>query len=395
MITLKNYEIVIECKLPSDRISLFGEIYKWTNKSNGKVYIGQAAKSINDNSDTKLHTYRRAIGHISDVRCGRNSCRRFYNALRRHGDPEQDFLDAFDLSVIDWATNQYGLDLLEKMYIEKYRATESAFGYNIQPGGHNGPMNKETCKKISESKRLRREALAKDVEFPILAMPKDNPKLERMYTLYHNYRYRKQFCSEWMEKKTGWSRFYHDVGQYITAEYFTWVTSDGSKTFTKENMIVMQSDSEDDRNWFVWNVVAPIAHCKISDTSEYTRRKQKERYAKRKEAAKTALEETLGFPLLLSYHMLTDPLIRSIGRWYDDAKRANLLCSEWTEKQGKKCIGWSRFYHEIGSKIKSKHFMLEPIDSTQVLSKDNCKLSEFDSFGDRVSAGLRRGKTSQ
>ena len=96
----------------------------------------------------------------------------------------------------------------------------------------------------------------------------------------------------------------------------------------------MQSDSEDDRNWFVWNVVNSIAHCKISDTTEYTRRKQKERHAKRKETAKTALRDFRSSTLLLSYHMLTDPM--SIGRWYDDAKRANLLCSEWTEKQGKK-----------------------------------------------------------
>ena len=48
-------------------------------------------------------------------------------------------------------------------------------------GGHNGTMNEETCKKISESKRLQREALAKDVEFPILAVNKNDYKLKRMY----------------------------------------------------------------------------------------------------------------------------------------------------------------------------------------------------------------------
>ena len=64
-----------------------------------RLYIGQAAKSINDNSDTKLHTYRRAIAHLSDVRCRSHKCRHFYNALRRYGDPEQDFSRIYPISA--------------------------------------------------------------------------------------------------------------------------------------------------------------------------------------------------------------------------------------------------------------------------------------------------------
>jgi len=395
MITLKNYEIVIECKLPSDRISLFGEIYKWTNKSNGKVYIGKTQKPTDYPENAKLYSYYRAIEHLSDVRRERYTSPYFHRALKYWGDPEQDFLDAFVLSVIDWGANEKELNDLEKMYIAKYRATESAFGYNLAAGGEGGNISESTRKKLKENKELRRQKLSEKYKIPIIPMrQKDtSSKMRRMFSWFCNMKTDKRICSEWCQKEVGWSLFYHEVGRFITSEFFQIVTSDGAKVFAKENSIVIQSDSKSDINWFIAQVLNPKGHTGFWNLQGAATK----RYRERKENDKTTLEETLGFPLLPGHHTLAkgeNEIIRKIARWHLEAKRDNSLCEEWTERQGNHMIGWSRFYHEVGCKIKSKHFIIEPIDSTQALSKDNYKLEQYETVSDRIKAGLRRGKTS-
>lgn len=128
-----------------------GYIYKYENKINHKVYIGQTV-------DLNV----RKSSHISKARTVKN---KFYNAIRKYG------WDSFDYSVVaqieaeDIKELSTLLDSLEEQYIEQYDSYKH--GYNSTTGGRscrakqmpdsyieyckNRTYSEETRQKMSES----------------------------------------------------------------------------------------------------------------------------------------------------------------------------------------------------------------------------------------------------
>lgn len=97
-----------------------GYIYKFTNKINGKVYIGQTY-----NLQTRLNSHKsKAL----------NTKNKFYNAVRKYG------WENFELSILSTITVNTKeelstlLDKLEIEYIKQYNSYKS--GYNSTLGGH-------------------------------------------------------------------------------------------------------------------------------------------------------------------------------------------------------------------------------------------------------------------
>ena len=121
-------------------------VYKYTNKINGKVYIGITSKS--------LHTRHRE--HMKSLRDGTY----FHNAIKKHG------VDAFDLQVIDKAETRDELCQLEKHYIELYKSfayRDDSKGYNCTIGGDGmtgrlGKLNSQYG--ISPKERMNEEQYA-------------------------------------------------------------------------------------------------------------------------------------------------------------------------------------------------------------------------------------------
>lgn len=110
-------------------------IYKYTNKFNGKVYIGQ----------TKNTMEQRALANGSNYK----GCRRFYNAIQKYT------WDAFIPHIIDSANTAEEANLLEQKYITEYKSTDPNFGYNISLGGDNKTMSEETIALISKKAKER------------------------------------------------------------------------------------------------------------------------------------------------------------------------------------------------------------------------------------------------
>jgi len=113
----------------------FGIIYKVSNKINGKMYIGQTAKSLNKRID-------------EHVRCALNNRDAYYfhNAIRKYGK------ENFVWETIAKCNSQEELNKAEIKMIEKHNTFEN--GYNLNLGGHgnNGFKHSEKTKKqISES----------------------------------------------------------------------------------------------------------------------------------------------------------------------------------------------------------------------------------------------------
>lgn len=121
-------------------------IYKYTNKINGKVYIGKTV-------DLKARHYQ----HLNDRRY---KCY-FHNAIDKYG------IENFDLEVIfiaDSSLNQSELnDILnekERYYIQVYDSFNRDKGYNMTLGGDGiagrfGELNPFFNKKHSEESKLK------------------------------------------------------------------------------------------------------------------------------------------------------------------------------------------------------------------------------------------------
>jgi len=129
-------------------------VYKYTNKVNGKVYIGITSRGLE----------RRHKEHLMEVdRASRNLP--FYNALRKYGE------ENFELEQIDTADSYDELLEKEKFYIKLYNSFVDSLdsnGYNATIGGdgivgldRSGEKNsfygknhtKETRKRMSVLKR--------------------------------------------------------------------------------------------------------------------------------------------------------------------------------------------------------------------------------------------------
>ena len=101
-----------------------GYVYKWENKINGRVYIGQTLNRYGYKERWKQHIYQ-AEHNVHN--------NKFHNAIRRYG------VDNFNKEVLkciemnDKAELKKALDILEIKYIEKYDSLNN--GYNSTLGG--------------------------------------------------------------------------------------------------------------------------------------------------------------------------------------------------------------------------------------------------------------------
>ena len=95
-------------------------IYKVTNKINGKIYIGQTIRTLE----------QRKWQHLNAAKGGCKT--HFYNAIRKYGE------DNFIFEVIDEASTLVELNELERYYIKKFDCINN--GYNMVDGGNNNVM---------------------------------------------------------------------------------------------------------------------------------------------------------------------------------------------------------------------------------------------------------------
>lgn len=106
-------------------------IYKVTNLTNGKVYIGQTINTL---------AYRQSQ-HIRDARNPKRKNIHFHNAICKYG------ADNFVFEEIDFAETQEELNEKEIYWIAFYHSNERDFGYNEDSGGKSGGVKSEMTKR--------------------------------------------------------------------------------------------------------------------------------------------------------------------------------------------------------------------------------------------------------
>lgn len=110
-------------------------VYMYTNKINGKKYIGRTVKSV----------YTRASSNGS----GYKTCPKFWHAICKYG------WNNFDLTILAENISYEDSIKLEAYYIDLYQTTKQNFGYNILSHEPNRgcTLPEETRAKISESRK--------------------------------------------------------------------------------------------------------------------------------------------------------------------------------------------------------------------------------------------------
>lgn len=112
-------------------------VYCWTNRINSKVYVGSASASFS----------LRFRLHRSKLRKGKHENRHFQNAWKKYGSRN------FVLSIVERCPPGYCLER-EQYWIDKLKAADRRFGYNICPvaGNRRGVRAEiETRRKISQA----------------------------------------------------------------------------------------------------------------------------------------------------------------------------------------------------------------------------------------------------
>lgn len=118
------------------------EVYKITNKVNGKIYIGIT------NQGSGVRYYK----HWSDARKG-DPCP-IHKAMAKYGK------ENFRLEIIDFADTYDELKEKEKFYIKKFNSMDRSVGYNLTEGGDGtfGRLHSEETKEKIRQKALGRKA---------------------------------------------------------------------------------------------------------------------------------------------------------------------------------------------------------------------------------------------
>lgn len=119
-------------------IRYFGLIYKITNTINNKIYIGQTARTLSQRKSEYFKDRYKSNEHLK-------------NAFEKYGK------NKFTFEEIDYAQNIEELNEKEIYWIKFYNCVDKTIGYNLHEGGRNCLLSDETKKKLSDTRRGRKQ----------------------------------------------------------------------------------------------------------------------------------------------------------------------------------------------------------------------------------------------
>ena len=134
-------------------------IYRITNTRNGKVYIGQTRKTIEE----------RMQAHLQEASSGKGF--HLHEAIRKWG------WDSFRVDIIAETEDESVLNDLEEYYIHKYDSMNPSKGYNLAPGGTSNPMfSKLVAQKHDE--KMRSPQVRKQISKSMRKYLRDSGRME-------------------------------------------------------------------------------------------------------------------------------------------------------------------------------------------------------------------------
>ena len=119
----------------NEQEKISGIIYILKNKTDGKIYVGQTIRALN----------QRILEYKRDFKFNKMHNNYLSNAFNKYG------WNNFEFIIIDTANSIKELNEKEIKYISEYKSTDRDLGYNMELGGRNSKPNSETLEKMSIS----------------------------------------------------------------------------------------------------------------------------------------------------------------------------------------------------------------------------------------------------
>lgn len=173
-------------------------IYKFTNKINGKSYIGQ---SVNIQNRIEDHYYRAFYNYPSNKEYNKA----FYRALRKYGK------ENFTFEILD-ECNIEDLNKLEKYYISKYDS------YN---NGYNETLGDDQDLMPHDGEKHPKHKLSEQEVYDIREKYKNHIFKDEVYELYKNKIGKSGFNKIW--NGATWIKVHMDVYTEENIAFHTWV----------------------------------------------------------------------------------------------------------------------------------------------------------------------------
>lgn len=133
---------------------MFGKVYKLTNATNNKIYIGQTTSDLDRYIDSVLHKKKFNNNRLLD------------RAIQKYGP------DCWVYEVIATAKSREELDSLEMKYISEYDSRNTDVGYNICRGGERGPGWPKGNKYAANFSDSVKQRISKNVSKALKGKPK-------------------------------------------------------------------------------------------------------------------------------------------------------------------------------------------------------------------------------
>lgn len=102
---------------------------------NGKCYVGSAED-----------LYTRAHSHFSLLRYGKHSNPHLQHSWKEHG------AQAFSFEILEYVMRAIDLRLREQFYIDSFKASDSAFGFNMAAVSTRVPLTEEIRRSLASCK---------------------------------------------------------------------------------------------------------------------------------------------------------------------------------------------------------------------------------------------------
>ena len=204
-------------------------IYKYTNKINGKKYIGQSI-------DIKQRQYAHKSSAFNEKANDYNS--QFHQAIRKYGLENFDFEILAEISLEDYS--QELLNNLEKFFIKYYNSYKN--GYNATEGGDDNPLRSQKGSKngralLNEQEvKYIRECYNAHIPFKIVYEQFQNKISKRGL---QNIWWFKTWKNIYPEYHTEENKYWHShQAKAIPSE----IASNNKRSFTEEQVKAMRQD---------------------------------------------------------------------------------------------------------------------------------------------------------
>lgn len=160
-------------------LEVYGIIYKITNNTNGKVYIGQTTNTKGIRGRYRIGRKTKIIVGIYNFHLGLSrNCRKGCNYHLLRSIEKYGFVNFKVNEVFDIAFSKEELDIKEKTYIALFKSTDDNYGYNTQFGGVGGGNNKKCIHKIKMTQiKNGNTRYVNQLDFPSLRVIRTFPSI--------------------------------------------------------------------------------------------------------------------------------------------------------------------------------------------------------------------------